>query len=364
MILRGRIVADCVVANGPGQRRPGRHVRAVDDDPGARARSTQIWGNTDVDTFQLGDPSGIDRRRGRRRRHDLGATATSSSARRRSIHGTNTRRLQPTVPERRREPLRAGDPKNDEDSFIVWYLQSMNVVTDPLGLPATRRGAGHVLTLDGQADTDYYTVYTTGSHGSARNYVDQRARHRRAERRRRRARDLRPRQPRPAFNGYVAGTTTRNATDDIFLLRAVEVHRHRDARTALNARRPVDVHVADRDGRPAGVRRAARRQQRPRRRPRPLPRPHRRATSRASKVQRINYDTALNGRLTRLRPGRQRRLLRRRHERDRDPRRRRRLRPLPDRPDLRHQARQRADRGRAAAAGHVPGARSRRPAAG
>ena len=26
--------------------------------------------------------------------------------------------------------------------------------------------AGHTLTLDGQAETDYYTVYTTGSQGS------------------------------------------------------------------------------------------------------------------------------------------------------------------------------------------------------
>ena len=32
-------------------------------------------------------------------------------------------------------------------------------------------GAGHSLTLDGQSDTDYYTVFTTGSHGSARNYA-------------------------------------------------------------------------------------------------------------------------------------------------------------------------------------------------
>ncbi len=46
--------------------------------------------------------------------------------------------------------------------MAVWYLQSMNVA------------AGHTLTLDGQADTDYYTIYTTGSRATptgVRNYV-------------------------------------------------------------------------------------------------------------------------------------------------------------------------------------------------
>ena len=49
-----------------------------------------------------------------------------------------------------------------EDQFIVDRLQSMHVFAD---------GSGDTLTLDGQADTDTYTVYTTGTRGAERNYV-------------------------------------------------------------------------------------------------------------------------------------------------------------------------------------------------
>src|SRR5262249_36012313 len=49
-----------------------------------------------------------------------------------------------------------------EDRFIVNQLQSMHVFAN---------GLGDTLTLDGQADTDSYTVYTTGSLGAERNYV-------------------------------------------------------------------------------------------------------------------------------------------------------------------------------------------------
>ena len=40
------------------RRRPGRHLRPGDHQPRA---PVQVWGHTDVDTFQFGDPSG-DRR--------------------------------------------------------------------------------------------------------------------------------------------------------------------------------------------------------------------------------------------------------------------------------------------------------------
>ena len=56
-------------------------------------------------------------------------------------------------------------------------------------------------------------------------------------------------------------------------------------------------------------------------------------------VERINYDAALNGRLTVIGGARRRRLRRRRHERHHHARRRRRRRRLPDRPDLRHATR-------------------------
>jgi len=56
-----------------------------------------------------------------------------------------------------------GGPADDgEDRFVVFYLQTMNVA------------AGHTLTLDGQADTDTYTIHTTGSRapaGGVRDYV-------------------------------------------------------------------------------------------------------------------------------------------------------------------------------------------------
>ena len=54
------------------------------------------------------------------------------------------------------------DANDGEDRFIIDRLQSMAV---------DRNGVGHTLTLDGQADTDSYTVFTTGSQGAYRNYV-------------------------------------------------------------------------------------------------------------------------------------------------------------------------------------------------
>ena len=41
----------------------------------------------------------------------------------------------------------------------------------PAQIADVNRNAGHSLTLDGQADTDYYDVWTTGSRFSKRNYV-------------------------------------------------------------------------------------------------------------------------------------------------------------------------------------------------
>ena len=86
MILRGRIVADCVVTLGPAATGPApvgtcTPSTAVPND----ARITQIWGDTDVDTFQFGD-----RPRRRRRQDGDTTTATSSSARRRGSTAART----------------------------------------------------------------------------------------------------------------------------------------------------------------------------------------------------------------------------------------------------------------------------------
>ena len=91
---------------------------------------TRIWGQTDVDRFQFGDPGGL-----------AGTTTLDSPGY--ILLGGKTRVF--------------GDL--GEDVFTVLYLQTMNVA------------AGHTLTLDGQAGSDRYEVYTTGSQGSQRNYV-------------------------------------------------------------------------------------------------------------------------------------------------------------------------------------------------
>src|SRR5688500_14300830 len=135
MLLRGRIVAGCVVAGGtcgPATTNP--------------VHLTQVWGHTDVDTFQLGDPTGV-----------AGGTAWGApgyvfigpKTRIRGSHDLDS----------------SGD--DGEDRFRVFYLQDADVVNNQLNT----NGAGHTLTLDGQADTDYYEVHTTGSRGNPRHYI-------------------------------------------------------------------------------------------------------------------------------------------------------------------------------------------------
>ncbi len=90
---------------------------------------TQIWGHTDVDTFELGSSSGEYIYLGGKTR----------------IRGSQN--------------LSALDEDDGEDRFRVYYLQTMNT------------GAGHTLTLDGQGESDYYEVFTTGSQGAVRDYI-------------------------------------------------------------------------------------------------------------------------------------------------------------------------------------------------
>ena len=104
----------------------------------------QIWGHTDVDTIHFGDATGI-------------AAGTTHGDAGYIFIGSKT------IARGGQDLSPLGD--DGEDRFVVWYLQDADVVS------STAAGAGHSLTLDGQADTDYYTVYTTGSHNSVRNYV-------------------------------------------------------------------------------------------------------------------------------------------------------------------------------------------------
>src|SRR6185295_18214561 len=100
------------------------------------------WGDTDVDIFQFGDPSGLDLvPAGSKTSHgDPGYIFIGSKT---IVHGSQD------LPS-------TGD--DGEDEFTVWYLQSANVITSPAQLGDVARNAGHSLTLDGQADTDYYTI--------------------------------------------------------------------------------------------------------------------------------------------------------------------------------------------------------------
>ncbi len=118
------------------------------------------------------------------------------------------------------------DLADGEDVFTVYYLQSADVLAAPAQLTLANGfnppAAGHSLTLDGQADTDYYRIYTTGSRFSERNYVinvlDTGYENDGVDELDIYGRDNHD----PTYNGYVPGTTERNPNDDLFLLRAVK----------------------------------------------------------------------------------------------------------------------------------------------
>ena len=208
MILRGRIIADCVVTAGASTGDPMGSCAPSAANPVAD-RQTHIRGGSDVDLIQLGDPSGLDLAQTSNpalNKEQLGDAGYIFLGSKTTVHGNATA---------------ASNTADGEDRMTVWYLQSMDVVTSPTGLQAGT-GAGHTLTLDGQGESDHYFVHTNGSHGNVRNYVinvldtgapdagvDELA-------------DLRPQQHRGAYNGYLPGTTTNAATDDIFLLRALK----------------------------------------------------------------------------------------------------------------------------------------------
>ncbi len=214
--------------------------------PGA-ASVTNIWGHTDVDRFQLGDDTGIDPTDAKTTVDSPGYIHLGGDTR---IHGSA---VDPAAVDADGDPVPDG-----EDEFTVWYLQTMNVA------------AGHTLVLDGQAETDHYTFYTTGSRGSPRNYV---------------AYVLDTGNPDDgvdelAIYGYDStlngnsAPTTPHPYDDLFLLRAVTGIEGEEAiRPAFVALLHTTLAVAA----PGGTAVLA---------------------ANAFMVERIGYDTALNGRLT------------------------------------------------------------------
>ena len=350
MILRGRIVADCVVTpttpssgDPVGTCTPPRATRLLEADPDlGQHRRRHLPVRRPVRDHRR-RVAGVRAHHVRQRR--LHHPRLEDARPRQQQRGDGRRRRPRPVDRRRRGPLHRLVPAVDGRPGRAGEAHDPTV--------AVISGAGHTLTLDGQADTDYYTIYTTGSHGATRNYVinildtgapndgvdelaiygfDNTTRH---------------------FNGYLPGTTTRNPTDDIFLLRAAkcidtQTPLRVDRRHPERVRSPTETadHPAfvallhgDNDATADSVATAAGSSRQRAEQLRPADQLRRRAQRPAEG----------------LRPGRQRRLLRRRQHRDHDARRRRRLRHLPDRPDLRHQARQQPQGG-AAAAGHVPGA--------
>ncbi|MGU3646985.1 hypothetical protein ACLBXX_18660 [Microbacterium sp. C23T] len=157
MILRGRIIADCVVGAGGTYGYPVGTCTPSTANPVA-GRQTNVWGGSDVDVFQLGDRSGLDLAQTSNaalNKEQWGDAGYIFFGAKTIVHGNAT--LTSTT-------------ADGEDEFTVWYLQSMDVVTSPTGLQSGT-GAGHTLTLDGQGETDHYAIYTNGSHGNIRNYV-------------------------------------------------------------------------------------------------------------------------------------------------------------------------------------------------
>ena len=239
---------------------PAATAFAADRRP--RRTSTRIWGDTDVDTFHFGDATGV-----------AGGTTVDSAGY--LLLGSKTRAYGS-------QDLSRDRRADGEDRFNVYYLQTMNVA------------AGHSLTLDGQAETDYYTVYTTGSQGSPRNYV---------------------------INVLDTGAED-DGVDELAIYGADSTFNGGADRRARSTRPTTSSCCAPRSAstsgaasctgtaesrRPAGLRRAARRPRRHAGRQPRRPAPaattstatatRSSATSRARSVQRINYDTALNGRL-------------------------------------------------------------------
>ena len=282
MILRGRIIADCVMTpGGPGDEPMGLCAPTTANP--VAGRQTNVWGGSDVDLIQLGDPSGLDLAQTTNaalNKEQLGDAGYIFLGSKTTIHGNATT-----------NPLTS----DGEDRITIWYLQSMDVVTSPTGLQSGV-GAGRTLNLDGQGESDYYAVYTNGSHGNIRNYVinvlDTGAPNAGVDELAIYGYD----NTAAAYNGYLPGTTTNAATDDIFLLRALKCIDN-ESPFALGGGVPsgclTPTEAADRpafvallagsaaaDGGIGSYRdRTA-------------------GNEPSTLVQRINYDTALNGRIT------------------------------------------------------------------
>jgi hypothetical protein len=159
MVQRGRIIAGADVT--PGSPMGGQPVGTAVPTFTAPQYLTQIWGNTDTDTFQFGDPSGVG---GGTNQGDPGFVFLGSKTR---VRGSQS------------PDASAAEAGASEDRFVVYYLQDAAVTTGPAtGVVDSATGnsvpiiAEHTLTLDGQAGSDTYEIYVLGSQGpDPRNYL-------------------------------------------------------------------------------------------------------------------------------------------------------------------------------------------------
>lgn len=218
MILRGRIIAGCLSPTDLSCTPDSRTLTQIDAD-GDTVRTTEIWGYDDIDQIQFGDPAGIPTDANEKTNlGDPGYIFIGSQTFARGSDVLPNAVTGQSIGDAAHNPSVA----DGEDEFRVYYLQSANVLAAPAQLGDGTRAAGHSLTLDGQADTDYYDIWTTGSRFSHRNYVinvlDTGTEDDGVDELNIHGRDNTD----PNVNGYVPGTTERNPNDDLFLLRAVK----------------------------------------------------------------------------------------------------------------------------------------------
>ncbi|MEO0465131.1 MAG: hypothetical protein AAF216_01205 [Pseudomonadota bacterium] len=149
IILRGRIIAGADVTEGDesANATAGDEMGTAVPTFTAPQFTTQIFGGTDVDLVQFGD--------------ETGSAGTTTQGQDGYIFlGSKTQVF--------------GD--EGEDDIKVYYLQDTATVTSPAQLDALtaldQENAEHTLRLDGQDGTDTYEVFTLGSNGpDARNYI-------------------------------------------------------------------------------------------------------------------------------------------------------------------------------------------------
>ncbi|MCB9929003.1 MAG: hypothetical protein H6844_06280 [Alphaproteobacteria bacterium] len=271
MVLRGMIVAGAMLTtagsrNGGipvGVSTPDLSAAPAPGEAGYEDRLTQIFGGSDIDFFQFGDETGA---AGTTTWGEDGYIFLGSKTR---VYGSAD--ADTGVYDNPGAMPAFVDMNDGEDHFTVFYLQDTATQTSPQTADVV---AEHTLTLDGQADTDYYAVHTLGSNGEdQRNYiinvldtgeefdgVDELT-----------IFGLDNTDPDANGSDLVDGSFVRKPTDDIFLLRAASYLPHE---------------IADRPGYVALLHGELD--------------PYQDVifgNEPSNEVQRINYDTGLNGRL-------------------------------------------------------------------